>query len=109
MVLRERVAGAVDEGEFPQREIARISQVSVSFVSRLLRRRRQNRTLAPKPHGGGPTPVLSPNDERRLEEFIKKHNDNTLEMPRRSLIKRTLIEINSADHVAPMLERGDAG
>ncbi|MGC8639134.1 MAG: hypothetical protein ACP5XB_04565 [Isosphaeraceae bacterium] len=108
MDLRERVAAAVDEGEFPQREIARISQVSLSFVSRLLLRR-QNRTLAPKPHGGGPTPVLSPNDERRLEEFIKKHNHNTLEMLRRSLIKRTLIEINSADHVAPMLEREDAG
>jgi transposase len=57
MDLRERVAAAVDEGEGPQREIARIFRVSLSFVSRLLQRQRQ-RTLAPAA-GGGPTPVLA--------------------------------------------------
>ena len=56
MDLRERVVAAVDEGEGSQREIARLFRVSVSFVSRLLQRRRQKDTLAPKPHGGGPTP-----------------------------------------------------
>ena len=79
MDLRERVAAAVDEGEGPQREVARLFRVSISFVSRLLQRRRQHNTLAPKPHGGGPTPVLSPDDERRLVDFIQKHNDNTLD------------------------------
>ena len=39
--LRERVAAAVDEDEGPQREIARLFRVSVSFVSRLLQRRRR--------------------------------------------------------------------
>ncbi|MGC8639104.1 MAG: helix-turn-helix domain-containing protein, partial [Isosphaeraceae bacterium] len=74
MDLRERVAAAVDEGEYPQSEIARLFRVSVSFISRLLlRRRRQNGTLAPKPHGGGPPPVLSPDDEQRLEDLIQKH------------------------------------
>ncbi len=46
-------------------EIARLFRVSVSFVSRLLQRRRQKDRLAPEPHGGGPTPVLSPDDLRR--------------------------------------------
>jgi transposase len=82
MDLRERVAGAVDEGEGPQREIARLFQVSVSFVSRLLQRRRQKGTLAPEPHGGGPTPVLSPDDQQRLEDLIQEHNDNTLDQLR---------------------------
>ncbi len=82
MDLRERVAAAVDEGEGPQREIARLFRVSVSFVSRLLQRRRQKGTLAPEPHGGGPTPVLSPDDQQRLEDLIQKHNDNTLDQLR---------------------------
>ena len=77
--LRERVAAAVDEDEGPQREIARLFRVSVSLVSRLLQRRRQKDTLAPEPHGGGPTPVLSPDDLRRLEDLVREHNDDTLD------------------------------
>ena len=57
--LRERVAAAVDEDEGPQREIARLFRVSVSFVSRLLQRRRQKDTLAPEPHGR-PDPRCQP-------------------------------------------------
>src|SRR5271165_221681 len=82
MDLRERVAAAVDEGEGSQREIARLFRVSVAFVSRLLQRRRQKGTLAPEPHGGGPTPVLSLDDQQRLEDLIQKHNDNTLDQLR---------------------------
>src|SRR5271157_176067 len=82
MDLRERVVAAVDEAEGPQREIARLFRVSVSFVSRLLQRRRQKDTLAPEPHGGGPTPVLSPDDQRRLEDLIRDHNDDTLDQLR---------------------------
>ena len=77
--LRERVAAAVDEDEGPQREIARLFRVSVSFVSRLLQRRRQKDRLAPEPHGGGPTPVLSPDDLRCLEDLVREHNDDTLD------------------------------
>ncbi len=77
--LRERVAAAVDEDEGPHAQIARLFRVSVSFVSRLLQRRRQKDTLAPEPHGGGPTPVLSPDDLRRLEDLVREHNDDTLD------------------------------
>lgn len=80
--LRERVAAAVDEGEGPQREIARLFRVSLSFVSRLLQRRRQKGMLAPEPHGGGPTPVLSPDDQRLLQHMIREHNDDTLDQLR---------------------------
>lgn len=82
MDLRERVATAVDEGEGPQREIARLFRVSLSFVSRLLQRRRQKGTLAPEPHGGGPTPVLSRDNQRLLQDMIREHNDDTLDQLR---------------------------
>ena len=79
MDLRERVAAAVDEGEGSLREIAGLSRVSVSFISRLQHRRRHTGSLVPAPHGGGPTPVLSADDRQRLEQLAREHNDDTLE------------------------------
>ena len=66
MDLRERVAAAIDEGEGSERQIAKRFRVSVSFVTRLLQRRRDAGTLAPKPHGGGPRPVLGFPEQVRL-------------------------------------------
>src|SRR3974377_1875639 len=54
MDLRERVAAVIDEGEGSQRQVDTRFRVSVSFVTRLLQRRRDAGTLAPTPHGGGP-------------------------------------------------------
>src|SRR4051795_10565231 len=80
--LRERVAAAVDHGEGSQREIARRFRVSLTFVFRLLRRRRDAGTLDPKPHGGGPTPVLDPDAQQRLHQLIREQPDATLEQLR---------------------------
>src|SRR4051812_41799744 len=80
--LRERIAAAVDEGEGSQREIARIFRVSLTFVFRLLKRRRDAGTLDPKSHGGGPPPALAPDDRRRLDELIHEKPDATLEQLR---------------------------
>jgi transposase len=76
--LRERVAAAVDDGEGSQREIATLFRVSLSFIVRLLQRRRDAGTLEPKPHGGGPPPVLGPDDQQRLAELIHTDPDATL-------------------------------
>ena len=81
--LRERVAAAVDNGEGSQREIAALFRVSLSFVVRLLQRRRDAGTLEPKPHGGGPPRVLGPEDERRLAELIRADPDATLKQLKR--------------------------
>lgn len=77
--LRERVAAAVDHREGSQREIARRFRVSLSFLVRLLQRRRDAGTLEPKPHGGGPPPGLGPDDQQRLAELIREQPDATLE------------------------------
>lgn len=76
--LRERVAAAVDHGEGSQREIARRFRVDLSFVVRLLQRRREAHTLDPKPHGGGPPPALGPDDQQHLEGLIREQPDATL-------------------------------
>jgi transposase len=76
--LRERVAAAVDHGEGSQREIAQRFRVDLSFVVRLLQRRRQAHTLDPKPHGGGPPPALNAADQQRLDALIHAQPDATL-------------------------------
>ena len=54
-------------------------RVSISFVSRLLKRRREDKTLAPEPHGGGPRRALDAADRWRLAGLVERHNDDTLE------------------------------
>lgn len=77
--LRERVAAAVDDGEGSQREIAKRFHVSLSFVSRLLKRRREAGTLEPAPHGGGSRFALGAADRLKLGQLVAEHNDATLE------------------------------
>ena len=77
MDLRERVAAAIDAGG-SQRRVAKLFRVSVSFVTRLMQRRREAGTLAPKPHGGGPRPYFGLPEKVRLVLLIIKHPDATL-------------------------------
>lgn len=79
--LREPVAAAVDHGEGSLREIARRFQVSTSFIVRLLQRRRDAGTQAPKPHGSGPPPALGSDERQRLAGLIHEQPDATLEQP----------------------------
>lgn len=78
MDLRERVAAACDSGMLSQPEIAEQYEVSVSFITRLLRRRRQTGSLAPKPHTGGPVPILNERDRQRIAARIRAQPDITL-------------------------------
>ena len=70
MDRRERVAAAVDHHEGSQRQIARTFRVSLSFVVRLLQRRRDAGTLEPKPHGGSPPPAMGSNERQRLDGLL---------------------------------------
>src|SRR5512135_447434 len=76
--LRARVAAAVDGHEGSQPVIARRFRVSPSFITRLLRRRRQTGSLAPKPHGGGHPPALDPHGRARLRQAVREQPDATL-------------------------------
>ncbi|HMB04755.1 MAG TPA: IS630 family transposase [Isosphaeraceae bacterium] len=85
MDLRQRIAAAIDHGEGSFREIARRFRVSLSFIARLLHRRRQAGTLEPKPHGGGHPPALDHEGEERLRERVRQHPDATLNELRQRL------------------------
>jgi transposase len=83
--LRERVAAALDHREGSWRDIARRFRVSLSFVSRLMRRRQQTGSLDPKPHGGGRSPALDPDARQRLRELLHQQPDATLAELRQAL------------------------
>jgi transposase len=85
MDLRQRVAATIDEHEGSQRQVAERFRVSLSFVARLLRRRRQSGSLAPKPHGGGHPPALNEADGERLRQLVQQQPDATLEELRQRL------------------------
>jgi transposase len=76
--LRERIVAAIDRGEHSLRQIAQLFSVDLSFLVRLLQRRRVTGSVQPKPHGGGPTPKLDSAAVRRLRTLVRRQPDATL-------------------------------
>lgn len=76
--LRQRVLDAVDEGELTKWEISLLFKVSPAWIRRLLQRRRESGTIAPKPHRGGPAPKLTEEHRGRLAEWVREQPDATL-------------------------------
>jgi transposase len=78
MDLRARVAAACDMGTQTRAEVAERFAVSVSWVRRLLQRRRETGSLAPKPHGGGQPPAFDEAAADRLRRAVADAPDATL-------------------------------
>src|SRR5947207_5372291 len=76
--LRERIVAAIDRGEHSLRQIAHLFSVDLSFLVRLLQRRRATGSVQPKPHAGGPPPKLDAAAVRRLLALVRKQPDATL-------------------------------
>ena len=73
--LRQRVVAACDGS---RDQIAARFSVSVSWVPKLLRQRRDTGSFAPKPHGGGRAPAFDDVAAARLRAAVKADNDATL-------------------------------
>ena len=78
MDLRERVADACDEGIDTRAEIAERFTVSESWIRRLLQRRRETGSLAPRPRGGGQAPAFDDAAAERLRRAVADTPDATL-------------------------------
>ena len=77
--LRQRIVDTIQRGDGTIRQVAERFLVSISFVTRLLQLYRSTGSVEPRPHGGGNPAVLTPEDLRRLREFIRQWPDATLE------------------------------
>jgi len=79
MDLRKRVAQACDAKKGTQSEIAKRFNVSVDWVKKLLRLRRQTGSLEPLPHGGGRTAKFTGAKLAALKRDVEEHPDATLQ------------------------------
>jgi len=68
--LRVRVVTAVEDGGLSIPETARIFQVGLTFIKKMLRLHRAGESLEPR-HGGGPVPVLQEKETTLLRQEIR--------------------------------------
>lgn len=76
--LRRRVVAAVDAESGTWEQIAGRFGVSVGFIAKLLKQRRTDGSITPRPHSGGQTPAIDARDAGRLAGLVEKRNDLTL-------------------------------
>ena len=76
--LRERVVAACDARDGTRETIAARFSVSVAWMRRLLQRRRETGSIAPKPRGGGRAPAFDAEAGRRLRAAVRADDDATL-------------------------------
>jgi transposase len=76
--LRVRVVAAVEEGGLSIPEAARIFQVGLTFIKKMLKLRRTGEALEPR-HGGGPVPLLQEKETTLLGQELRARPDATLE------------------------------
>jgi transposase len=76
--LRERVAAACDEGGRSQPEIAEDFGVSLSFITKLLARRKQTGSVAAKPRRGGFASAIDAKADTELRSIVRADPDATL-------------------------------
>jgi transposase len=76
--LRVRVVAAVEEGGWSIPEAARIFQVGLAFIKKMLRGHRAGESLEPR-HGGGPGPLLQGQETTLLRQELTARPAATLE------------------------------
>jgi transposase len=76
--LRQKILRAADQGLGSQRAIAAFFGVSLSFVERLLRRRRTTGDIAPRPHAGGRRPSCDEAALAQVRRLVHEQSDATL-------------------------------
>jgi transposase len=77
--LRERVVAACDARDGTREQIAARFAVSVAWIRKLIRQRRETGSIAPKPRGGGRAPAFDGEAARRLREAVRADDDATLQ------------------------------
>ena len=97
MDLRERVVRACDAKRGSREHIAKLFGVSTAWIRRLLQRRRESGTIAPKPHGGGRPAKFSGKKLDRLRKLVEQQPDATLaELRDRSGVEGSIMAVHRA-------------
>jgi transposase len=75
---RQKLLQAADRHEFSQTRLAGIFGVSLSWVKRVLRRRRQTGSTELLPFAGGKRPALTGQQQEQVRQYILADTDATL-------------------------------
>jgi len=75
--LRVRVVAAVEEGRFSLPAIARLFQVGVTFIKKMLKWHRAGEPLDPR-HGGGPASARQEKATTLLRQELRARPEATL-------------------------------
>ena len=76
--LRRKIVESYDGGDKSQSDVAKSFGVSLSFVEKLLIRRRTSGDIAPLPHGGDIKPILDKDALELLRVLVKGQPDAIL-------------------------------
>ncbi len=76
--LRQRVLATCDAREATRPQIAHRFSMSVHWIRKILRHRRDTGSIEPKPHGGGRARAIRPQVAHQLRQAIADRPDATL-------------------------------
>jgi transposase len=76
--LRGRIVEGYELATTTFREIAERFSVGEATVNRLVNRFRKSGSIAPKPHAGGPAPMLGEVDLARIAALVSEKPDRTI-------------------------------
>ncbi len=94
--IRQKILDAYNNNEGSQRKLAKRFRVSLSFVQSLLKRYRETGSVKPKPHGGGQTAKLTPQQLALVPQLVKEDNNATLDELCEKLYQKTQVRISRA-------------
>jgi transposase len=92
--LRQRVVDAVDAGEGTRKQVARRFSVSLGWVEKLLRQRRQRGHIAPLGHGGGAPRSLDEPAVEKVQAAVAAQPDITLQELRLRLHRQARVRVS---------------
>ncbi|HEX9899217.1 MAG TPA: IS630 transposase-related protein [Candidatus Methylomirabilis sp.] len=94
--LRQKIVQAYDRGLGSQEHVAQTFGVSLSFVEKLLRRRRRTGRVAPLAHGGGRRRILDQQAQQELRAVVRQQPDATLAELREVLSQKRGLQMSVA-------------
>jgi transposase len=97
MDLRERVIKAYEENECSMRVVAEQFGVSRDWIKKLVRRKRETGSIAPKDTKRGRKRAIDGADLKRLEEAVENQPDATLDQLRTAVgVKCSIVTVHNA-------------
>jgi transposase len=103
--LRTRIVDAVDRQVGSQGKVAGLFGVSRTFVKKLLRQRREEGGVAPKPHSGGQRPKVDGRQAEVVRAYILEvKNDASLREVQGYIARQSKVEVSEAT-VSRLLRR----